>query len=86
DENIEIMGTDGDRIFYSSPLLIEEYKKNSRQLNRTYLHSVFHCLFRHLFNSVKYTEKDQTYWDIACDIAVEYIIDDLNISVINPIV
>ncbi|MCD8214699.1 MAG: VWA-like domain-containing protein [Clostridiales bacterium] len=86
DENVEVMGTDGDKIYYSSPRLIEEYGKNARQLNRTYLHSVFHCLFRHLFNSVKYTEEDQTYWDIACDIAVEYIIDDLNISVINPIV
>ncbi|MCD8090455.1 MAG: VWA-like domain-containing protein [Clostridiales bacterium] len=86
DGNIEIMGTDGDKLYYSSPLLIEEYGKNAKQPNRTYLHTVFHCLFRHLFNSVKYTEEDQTYWDIACDIAVEYIIDDLNLSVLNPIV
>ncbi len=86
DENIEIMGTDGDKLYYSSPRLIEEYNKNTKILDRTFLHSIFHCLFRHLFNSIKYTEEDQTYWDIACDIAVEYIIDDLNLSVITPIV
>ena len=83
---IEILGTDGDKLYYSGEGLIEEYKKNERQINRDLLHSIFHCLYRHLSNSVKYEGKDGIYWDIACDIAVEYLIDGLDVSALNTIV
>ena len=80
-DKIEILGTDGDKLYYSGEGLIEEYKKNERQINRDLLHSIFHCLYRHLSNSVKYEGKDSIYWDIACDIAVEYLIDGLDVCV-----
>ena len=43
-------------------------------MNRGYLHMLFHCLFCHM-----YTRKgrDKGYWDLSCDIAMEYVIDGL---------
>lgn len=86
DGKIEFMGTDGDRLFFSPEDLLIEYKKDRKQINRGVLHSIFHCLFRHLYNAYKYSEEDSIYWDIACDIAVEYLIDDIKVSAVNTIV
>lgn len=86
DKSINIMGTDGERLFYSPEGLIEEFKKDGKEINRVFLHSIFHCLYRHLFNSKKYIGDDAFFWDIACDITVERLIDDLDVSAINPIV
>ena len=44
-------------------------------MNRSVLHSTFHCLFGHLQIPKDYEE---AYWNLACDIVVESMIDDLN--------
>lgn len=85
-DKIEILGTDGNKLFYGGESLIDEYSKDSRRINRVCLHSIFHCLYRHISNSVKYEGKDALYWDIACDIAVEYLIDGLDISAVSSYV
>ncbi|MCO7153552.1 VWA-like domain-containing protein [Anaerobutyricum hallii] len=41
-------------------------------LNRAVLHSVFHCIFRHLWIR---GSRDPDLWNLSCDIAVEWIID-----------
>lgn len=68
-------GTDGTTLSYSPSDLAGLYRKNRIYVNRTYLHMVFHCLFCHLW-----TRKDrlEEYWNLACDIAVESIIDSLS--------
>ncbi len=40
-----------------------------------YLHSLFHCIFRHLWLRDK---RDPDLWGLACDIAVEATLDTLN--------
>lgn len=42
---------------------------------RAYLHSLFHCIFRHLWLRDK---RDPDLWGLACDIAVEATLDTLN--------
>lgn len=42
-------GTDGEIFYYQIPYLIEQYKLGNAYVNRIYLHSVFHCLFGHLW-------------------------------------
>ena len=44
-------------------------------VNRAYLHSVFHCLLRH---PAKSKNRDTPLWDLACDIAVESMLDSLD--------
>ena len=45
---------------------------------RDYLHMVLHCVFRH--NLLAGVLLDQDCWDLACDIAVESVIQELNLS------
>ncbi|MCB7318878.1 vWA domain-containing protein [Lacrimispora sp. 210928-DFI.3.58] len=68
------LATDGAVIYYGPEHLLRLYKKGRVLVNRAYLHILFHCLFCHL-----YTRKgrDKEYWDLACDIAMESVIDGL---------
>lgn len=66
--------TDGSLFFYQIPWLIEQYKIGNVMVNRMYLHSVFHCLFGHVW---KEKREDATLWNLACDIAIESVIDSL---------
>lgn len=75
DESIDTMATDGQYLFYSHNQLIRTFKKNTKYLNRLYLHAVLHCIFSHLWTG---GGRDRILWDIACDIMVEYTIDNLD--------
>ena len=44
-------------------------------VNRVYLHTVYHCLFRHLLKTGK---RQKQLWRISCDMAVEFLIDSMN--------
>lgn len=72
---IDGIGTDGFTFYYRPGYLIDCYKKSAVLVNRSYLHSVFHCLFGHLKVPKGYEE---AHWNLACDIVVESIIDSLN--------
>ena len=67
--------TDGTCLYFSTEWLLRVFQKNSGYLNRAYLHTIFHCLFRQLWQVGK---RDRRLWNIACDIAVEYTIDSLD--------
>ena len=91
-------GTDGVSFFYQIPYLIEQYKIGNVAVNRMSLHSMFHCLFGHVWEQ-GWVEKPQIpegmddwtaqaweesqrqqsrqLWDLACDIAMESVIDSL---------
>ena len=66
--------TDGGALYYPAPWVLDTYRKNRRYLPRAYLHSLFHCIFRHLWLRGK---RDNRLGDLACDIAVENVIDGL---------
>ena len=68
------MGTDGKLLYAAPGWLIESFMKDRVRLNRMYLHEILHCLFCHLWSC---KERDQRLWDLAADIAVENIMDDL---------
>lgn len=67
------VGTDGFRIYYQPGHLTAMYKRGRVFINRAYLHMVFHCLFCHMDTRGKRAED---YWNLACDIAMESIIDE----------
>ena len=68
------LAVDGAVIFYGPEFLLKLYKKGRVSISRAYLHMVFHCLFCHM-----YTRKGRKkeLWDLACDIAMEAVIDGL---------
>ena len=75
DETIETIGTDGLVIYYHPKYLGGLFRENRIQVNRVYLHMVMHGIFRHM---TRRNGRDKRYYDLACEIAVESIIDSMN--------
>ncbi len=72
DERLRSLATDGVFLHYSRDLLFRLFPKNPVFLNRAYLHSVLHCVFRHPWMRGK---REPVIWNLAGDICVEYAID-----------
>ena len=68
--------SDGEGLFYDPLWILKSYKDEQNAIVRAYLHMILHCVFKHLF---VHTLIDQELWNLACDIAVEYVIDGLNL-------
>ena len=66
------LSTDGYVIYYQPDLLFSMFRGSRIRINRAYLHMLFHCLFWHLGSM---GNRDKQYWDLACDIVVESILD-----------
>lgn len=76
-EGLSALATDGICLYYGTEPVLRIFKKNSAFLNRAYLHAVLHCVFRHLWIGGK---RERQFWNLACDIAVEYTIDGMEKS------
>lgn len=68
------LATDGRIIYYGPDYLLSLHRQGRSRVNRAYLHMVFHCLFCHMYTR---RDRDKEYWDLACDIAMESVIDGL---------
>lgn len=84
-ESVRGIGTDGDAVICEPQFVLQMYAKNPARLRRGYLHMLLHCLYLHPF-----AEKEsgavraggtndeavrKQLWNLACDIAVEQIIE-----------
>ncbi len=81
-DEVDTLATDGQTLYYAPWYILNTYKQQKDSIGRNYLHVIFHCLFQHLFvNKLVH----QGCWDLACDIAVENAINDLDVhSLANP--
>ena len=68
--------TDGRVLYYDPGFVLRTYSGSKEQLTRTYLHTVLHCVFCHPFIG---PDTDRRLWDLACDIAVESVICELDL-------
>ena len=73
-EELRTIATDGTALYYSPEQIIRVFRKNPLFLDRAYLHSIFHCLFRHLWMR---GQREPVIWNLA-DIAVERLIDSFD--------
>ena len=71
-EALRSTATDGISLFFPPEQILRVFRSNPLFLNRAVLHSVFHCIFRHLWIR---GSRDPDLWNLSCDIAVEWIID-----------
>ena len=74
DPALSSVATDGFVIYYRPEWVFAMYKRGRVHINRAFLHMVFHCLFCHLDTRGK---RAKDYWNLACDIAMESVIDGL---------
>ncbi len=74
DDQISTIGTDGLAIYYHPQYLGGLFRENRILVNRAYLHMVLHGIFKHM---IRRNGRDRRYYDLACEIAVESIIDEM---------
>ena len=75
DQRVNGVGTDGARLLAQPRRTLDIYRSNPVLLHRDYLHQLLHCLLRHPFLRGK---RDPDFWNLACDVAVENILDGLH--------
>lgn len=80
DGTIRRMGTDGRTLYFQPDGVVELFREGRPVINRAYLHCIVHCLFCHLWNR---KDRDAEYWNLACDIAAESIIDGLYLKAVH---
>lgn len=74
------LATDGETLYYTGSFLAERYMRSRILCNRAYLHVLLHCMLRHL---AKKKGKQPELWDLACDVAVESILDEMEYPCLN---
>lgn len=68
------LAADGRQVLYGPDFLFSLYERGRVLVNRALLHMLLHCLFCHMYTR---GGRDKAYWDLACDIAAEWLIDGL---------
>lgn len=76
-EDIKRTATDGKYLYYNPKHIFSLYEAGDAELNHSHLHTIFHCIFYHPFVNKAI---EQPLWDLACDIAVEGILSELNMK------
>lgn len=68
------ISVNGRAITYNPIYILQCYAHDKNIVTRLYLHEILHCTFLHFYVNPRI---DRVLWDLACDIAVENIIDQL---------
>ncbi|MCD7808269.1 MAG: VWA-like domain-containing protein [Erysipelotrichaceae bacterium] len=74
--NLNDIATDGKYLYYEPKLVLQSYQQDQNYALRCFLHPLMHCLFMHMFID---RSIDQDMWDLACDMASEAMIIDLDL-------
>jgi hypothetical protein len=70
------VGTDAVSIRFNPSHVLRLFVEEPGKLNRTYIHMLLHCIFRHMYTSERYA--DQRLFDLCADIVVESILDGMD--------
>ena len=81
-EHTASCATDGKVFLFDPQHIVTTFQVEEKMVTRTFLHVVFHCVFKHMFVN---TLVNQELWNIACDIAVESAINDLNVDFLQTL-
>ena len=71
------LATDGRHLFFQPKHVLDCFVDQQERLVRNYLHIVLHCIYRHMFIQATV---DRPLWDLACDMAVESIINEVGLK------
>lgn len=72
--------TNGEVLICNPLHVLKSYKTEKDAPVRDYLHIVMHCVFRHMFMN---PALNRPLWDLACDIAVENVINELYLKSVD---
>lgn len=77
------VGTDAVSIRFNPSYIFRLFTEEPARLNRTYMHMLIHCIFRHMYKSGRY--EDERLYDLCADIVTESILDDMDYKCIYRI-
>ena len=79
-EQVKYLAGDGFRVFYGKKELQRRFCRNPDGIVRDYMHLFLHNLY---FHPVLSRGKDEELWNLACDIAVERLLDAWDVRELN---
>ena len=79
DKNVSLT-TDGEKLYYGPKYVLTRYREEQAVITRDIFHAILHCVFRHNFIG---RDIDRLRWDLACDIAVENALSELDSPVLR---
>ena len=74
------IAVDGQHIYYNSVFVLKSFSEQRTLPVRQLLHMILHCVYQHFWINHSVNQK---LWDIACDVAVENTINDLDIQILE---
>lgn len=77
------IGTDGLKILFNPNWLVEHYREWPQDINRAYVHMLMHNIFRHTTGRM---ERDEQFWNLACDIAAESLVDHFDAVCVKRVI
>ena len=69
------VGTDAAYVRFNPSFLMQTFLEHPRRLNRTMVHMLLHCLFRHMFYERSFPDRE--LYHLCCDICVESVLDSM---------
>ncbi len=70
------VGTDAVSIRFNPSHVLRLFVEEPGKLNRTYVHMLLHCIFRHMYTSERYADK--RLYDLCADIVAESVLDGMD--------
>lgn len=77
---IKDVSVNGKIIVYNPVFVLKTFSREREIVPRMYLHMILHCVYQHFWIE---TGANKDYWDLACDIAVEQTINDMDLDSIR---
>ena len=71
------LATNGKTLYYHPMHMLEQYRYNQKYVVCAYLHSLLHCVFRHMFVS---PQINQPIWDLACDVVIAELAREIGVK------
>ena len=72
------LGSDGEHLYYDKKYILKRYTESPEQMSADYLHTVMHCLYQHPFFCPRNcTDEQEMCWDLAADLAVECVLEEI---------
>ncbi len=81
DLSARTIGTDAAALRYNPVWAMQTFLEHPYVLDRTCLHTILHCLFRHMYGLDLHP--DPELWNLCADIAAESVIDSMDYSVVR---
>lgn len=74
-----LLATDGAVLYYAPRGILQLFSAQRNAVTRGMLHSLLHCLLGHPFQR---QPKTRQWWDLACDMAVEAVLCELDLPML----